>query len=47
MTGYVRKFNEDSTMSFRVEDKQLLKNYNKIWEKTEKLMKVGFDSKPV
>ena len=35
MTGYVRKFNENSTMSFRVEDKQLLKNYNKIWEKTE------------
>ena len=34
-------------MSFRVKDKQLLKNYNKIWEKTEKLMKVDFDSKPV
>ena len=33
MTGYVRKFNENSTMSFRVKDKQLLKNYNKIWEK--------------
>ena len=33
MTGYVRKSNENSTMSFRVEDKQLLKNYNKIWEK--------------
>ena len=35
MTGYVRKFNEDSTMSFRVEDEQLLKNYNKIWEKSK------------
>ena len=33
MAGYVRKFNENSTMSFRVEDKQLLKNYDKIWEK--------------
>ena len=33
MTGYVRKFNENATMSFRVTDKQLLKNYNKIWEK--------------
>ena len=33
MTGYVRKFNENSTMSFRVKDKQLLKNYNRIWEK--------------
>ena len=30
MTGYARKFNENSTMSFRVKDKQLLKNYNKI-----------------
>ena len=33
MTGYVIKFNENSTVSFRVEDEQLLKNYNKIWEK--------------
>ena len=47
MTGYVRKFNENSAMSFRVKDKQLLKNYNKIWEKVEKLMKIDFESKPV
>ena len=47
MTGYVRKFNENSTMSFRVKDKQLLKNYNKIWEKVEKLMKIDFESRPV
>ena len=36
MTGYVGKFNENSTMSFRVKDKQLLKSYNKTWEKIEK-----------
>ena len=49
MTGYVRKFNENSTMSFRVKDKQLLiiKNYYKTWEKIEKLMKIDFESKPV
>ena len=47
MAGYVRKINKNSTMSFRVEDKQLLKNYNKIWEKVEKLMKIDFESKPV
>ena len=47
MTGYVRKFNENSTMSFILEDKQLLKNYNKIWENVEKLMKIDFESKPV
>ena len=30
MTGYARKFDENATMSFRVNNKQLLKNYNKI-----------------
>ena len=34
-------------MSFRVKDKQPLKNYNEIWEKVEKLMKTDFESKPV
>ena len=33
-------------MSFRVNNKQLLKNYNKIWEKVEKLMRIDFQSKP-
>ena len=33
MTGYARKFNDNATMSFRVNNKQLLKNYKKIWEK--------------
>ena len=34
MTDYLRKFNENvTTISFKVNDKQLLKNYNKIWEK--------------
>ena len=30
MTGYAKKFNENAKMSFRVNNKQLLKNYNKI-----------------
>ena len=47
MTGYFKKFNENSTMSFRVKDKQLLKNYNILWEKIEKLMKIHFESMPV
>ena len=47
MTGYAKKFNENMTMSFRVNNKQLLKNYNKIWEKIEKLMRIDFESKPV
>ena len=37
MTGYATKFDENATMSFRVNNKQLLKIYNKIWEKVEKL----------
>ena len=47
MTDYFRKFNENLIMSFRVKDKQLLKNDNKIWEKVEKIMKIDFESKPV
>ena len=47
MTGYAKKFNENATMSFRVNNKQLLKNYNKISEKTEKLIRIDFESKPV
>ena len=43
MTGYIDKFNEHKnknknnkniiTMSFKVKDKKILKNYNKIWKK--------------
>ena len=33
MTGYARKFDENVTMSCKVNDKQFLKNYNRIWEK--------------
>ena len=47
MTGYARKFNENATMSFKANNKQPLKNYNKIWGKVEKLLKIDFESKPV
>ena len=47
MIGYFKKFNENATMFFRVNNKQLLKNYNKIWGKIEKLMRIDFESKPV
>ena len=47
MAGYIRKFDENATMSFIVKDKQLLKNYTKIWETIEGLMKINFESKPV
>ena len=47
MTGYARKFNENSIMSFIVNDKKLLKKYNKIWGTIEGLMKITFESKPI
>ena len=34
-------------MSLMVKDKQLFKNYNKIWEKIESLMRKKFNSKPI
>ena len=33
-------------MSLIIKDKQLFKNYNKVWEKIESLMRKKFDSKP-
>ena len=47
MTGNVKKFEGNTTMSFKNSDKQLLKKYNQIWKKVEKLLKIEFDSKPV
>ena len=43
MTGYAKKFNENVTMSFKANIKQLLKNCNERWEK---LMRIDFESKP-
>ena len=43
MTGCNNKFDENKiTMSLM---KQLLKNYNKIWKKTKKLMKIDLNTK--
>ena len=47
MTGYVRTFESNTTMSFKISDKQLLKKYNQIWKRVEKLLKIELDSKPV
>ena len=47
MTGYFKKFNANATMPFRVNNKNFLKMYNKIWEKIEKIININFESKPV
>ena len=46
MTGYINKFDENKiTMSLIVKDKQLLKNYDKIWQKIERLMSIVLTAK--
>ena len=46
MTGYANKFEKNKiTMSLMLKDKQLLENYNKIWKKIERLMRIDFESK--
>ena len=46
MTSYINKFDENKiTMCLMVKNKQLLKNYNKIWKKIERLMSIDFNSK--
>ena len=47
MIGYVKCFDSDKTMSFKVIDKNLLKKYTKIWERVSSLMNIEFDSEPV
>ena len=47
MTGYVRKFEGNTTMSFKINNKQFFKKYNQIWKRVEKLLKIEFDSEPV
>ena len=47
MIGYVKYFNSNKTMSFKVGDNKLLKKYNKIWEKISNIMNIEFVSDPV
>ena len=47
MTCYVRKFEGNATISFKISDKQLLRKYNQIWKKVKSLLNVKLDSEPV
>ena len=47
MIGYVKHFDSNKIMSFKVNDNRLLKKYTKIWEKVSMLINLEFDSKPV
>ena len=47
MIGYVKHFDSNKTMSFKVIDNKLLNKYTKIWERVSSLMDIEFDSEPV
>ena len=47
MIGYVKQFDSNKRMSFKVNDNKLLKKYKKVWEKISNLLSITFDSEPV
>ena len=47
MTRYVKCFNSDKTMSFKVIEKKLSKRYSEIWERVSSLMNIEFDNESV
>ena len=47
MIGYVKNFDSNKTMSFKISDNKLLKKYNIIWGKISNLLNIEFDSQPV
>ena len=47
MIGYVKYFDSNKTMSFKVSDNKLLTEYIKTREKVSNLMNIKFDSEPV
>ena len=47
MIGYAKCFDDSKTMSFPADDKELLKEYTKVWEKSRDLIGKKFDSEPV
>ena len=44
MIGYVKKFEGNITMFFKIIDSKLLKKCNQIWKRVEKVLKIEFDS---
>ena len=44
---YVKHFDSNKKMSFKVSDNKLLKKYNEIREKISNLLNIEFDSEPV
>ena len=40
MIGYIKNFDGNKTMPFKLNDKKISKNYNKIWETIADLLDV-------
>ena len=47
MIGYVKHFDSNKIMSFKVSNNKQLKKYTKVWEKISNLMNIEFYSEPV
>ena len=47
MICYVRHFDSNKTISFKVIDNKILKKYTKIWKRVSSLMNIDLDSEPV
>ena len=47
MNGYVKYFNDNKCMNLLVHDDEVLKKYNKIWDKISNLLKKGVNSETV
>ena len=47
IVGYVKCFDSNNAMSFKVIDNKLLKKYTKIWERVSNLMNIKFDGELV
>ena len=47
MIGYIKHFDSNKTISFKVSDNKLLKKYNKIRKKVSNLINIEFESEPV
>ena len=47
MIGYVKYFESNKTMPFKINDNKLLKKYNQILKKVENLLNIKFDNEPV
>ena len=47
MIGYVKCFESNKTMSFKINDNKLLKKYNQTRKKVKNLWNIKFDSEPV